>query len=128
MTNQRDKRHDEKRRMSNRVSDLCRYIGFGVVAVTWTLVTSTSDFATGVTAEYRTWLMLSASGGILTVLFDYLQYLAGYWSANEALSREDNLFDDASLAYKSRRILFWAKQASAIACIVILIVVVIGNI
>lgn len=128
MTDQRKKVLEEKRHVSSRVSDLCRYIGFGVVAVTWTLITSTSDFATSITTNYRTWLMLSAIGGILTILFDYLQFLAGYLSVNEALNRTDNTYDDKSLAYKSRKVLFWLKQVTAIACIVILIVVVISNI
>ena len=72
--------------------------------------------------------MLSATGGILAILFDYLQFLAGYFSVNKALDSADNTYDTALISYKLRVIFFWAKQAAAVIGILILIVVVTTNI
>jgi hypothetical protein len=72
--------------------------------------------------------MLSACGGILTIFFDYLQFLAGYFSVNEALGRADNTYNEASASYKCRVFFFWAKQVSAVVGIMLLIGLVIANI
>jgi len=128
MTDQRQKVLEEKRHVSSKVSDLCRYIGFGVVAVVWTMLTSSSEFASSVTANYQIYLLLSASAGILTIFFDYLQFLAGYLSVNKALDSENSRYDKSSILYKSRIFFFWAKQVTTVFGIVILVWVVLSNI
>lgn len=128
MTEQRQKVLEEKRHVSIQISDLCRYIGFGVVAVVWTMLTASSDFASNVTANYRISLLLSASAGILTIFFDYLQFLAGYVSVNKALSSDNNSYDKNWKSYKLRIFFFWAKQFSAVIGILILVWIVLSNI
>jgi len=128
MTDKREKVLEEKRHVSSKVSDLCRYIGFGVVAVVWTMLTASSEFASGVTANYRIYLLISATAGILTIFFDYLQFLAGYISVNKALDSENSSYDKSSISYKSRIFFFWAKQVTTVFGIVILVWVVLSNI
>ncbi len=72
--------------------------------------------------------MISVTGGILAILFDYFQFLAGYLSVNKALSSSDDMYDSESLAYKLRGFFFWAKQVAAVTGIAILIVVITRNI
>ena len=128
MTDQRKAVLDEKRHVSTNISNLCRYIAFGTVAVNWALITSTAQFASSIAASAGSSLMLSATGGILAILFDYLQFLAGYFSVNKALDSTDNTYNTALISYKLRVFFFWAKQAAAVIGILILILVVTTNI
>lgn len=115
---------EEKRHVSSKVSDLCRYIGFGVVAVAWATLNSSANFAVELTSNFQTELTISAVLGLLTVGLDYLQFVAGYLAVNRALQSENNEYDSASLSYKLRVWSFWVKQATAAGAIVALLYVV----
>lgn len=128
MTDQRKAVLDEKRHVSTKISDLCRYIAFGTVAANWALITSTAQFASNIAAGSGQLLMISVTGGILAILFDYLQFLAGYFSVNKALNSSDDSYDPKLLSYKFRAFFFWAKQVAAVTGIAILIVVITSNI
>ena len=118
---------DQSQHTSNKVSDLCRFVGFGVIAVAWTALNSTSDFATTIASDYRVQLVWSAIFGILTIAFDYLQFLSGYISAQSALASERNSYDKGSVSYKARRACFKLKQVTVGIGIGILLFVVMGS-
>ena len=115
---------DQKTHVSGKISDMCRYVGFGVIAVAWTTLNSSADFSISVASGFHMELTVSALFGILTVAFDYLQFLCGYFSVNDALKAENNNYDSSSLSYRFRSHFFWAKQVTAAGAILILLYVV----
>jgi len=118
---------DQKTHVSGKISDMCRYIGFGVVAVAWTTLNSSAAFSVSVASNHRTALIGSAIFGILTVAFDYLQFLCGYFSINEALKSSTNEYDSSSASYRFRSHFFWAKQVTAALAMLFLLYVVLRS-
>ena len=113
MSEQYEKVLEEKRHVSSRVSDLCRYIGFGLVAVVFVLLSSGSDYAKGVVSQHQNMLLFIGGTGCLTVIFDYLQFFAGYITVNRALKNTERNYnyDDKSLSYKIRNWCFILSSA-----------------
>lgn len=105
---------EEKKHTSSKISDLVRYISFGLVAITYALFTSTAAFAEDLLEQYKTLMLWASFFGGITIAFDYLQFLCGYLSTNKALIRSDNpnTYDDKWITYKARKWFFWMKQAT----------------
>jgi hypothetical protein len=116
MSEQYDKVLEEKRHVSSRVSDLCRYIGFGLAAVVFLLLSSNSGYAKSVALQHQNMLLLIGGTGCLTVIFDYLQFLAGYFTVNRAINNTENNYeyDRKWPAYKLRIWSFYIKQCTTI--------------
>jgi len=117
---------DEKRHVSSRISDLSRYMGFGLVAVVYTILTSNSRLVMSIYTNYSGWLLGVAVLGIITIISDYLQFLAGYVNVQNALRNEVGNFeyDDKSLSYWFRNFAFKLKQITALLGALILICVI----
>lgn len=113
---QRAKVLEEKRHVSSRISDLSRYIGFALVAVVYAILTSDSAVISKLYGSRTTILLVAAAFGAVTVVLDYLQFLAGYFSVQAALRNETGAYkyNDKSISYQARSIAFWAKQAFAV--------------
>jgi len=77
MCNNMDSVLDEQRHVSSKISDLCRYIGFGITAAVYSIFVSKSDFAMSLLASDKLLLVLTAITAIVIILFDYLQFLCG---------------------------------------------------
>lgn len=107
---------EEKFKVSSRISDLSRYIGFGLVAVVYTILTSDSQAIANLYGNRTTLLLAAACLGAVAIVLDYVQFLAGYFSVQEALKNEGEgyRYDDQSIAYKARNFAFWAKQVAAL--------------
>lgn len=105
----------EKRHVSSKISDLSRYVGFGLVAVVYAILTSDSKIVIQLYERYTTALLAAAFFGALTVILDYLQFLGGYLAVEQALQNEEGsyCYDDKSFWYKLRVNAFWMKQATA---------------
>lgn len=118
---QRSKVLEEKRHVSSKISDLSRYIGFGLVAVAYAILTSDSASVQKLYEDRQLLIILSAGFGTLAVIFDYVQFLAGYLAVQTAISNAGGGFkyDDGSLSYKLRTWAFWVKQVAALAGAVI---------
>ena len=116
MSDAKQLRLDHKIAVTARISETSRFVGFGIVAWLFAVNTSESSFAAGYVESYKFWLNVAGIAGFLTIVADYLQYLAAYFSVNRALEREhDNYkFDHKHFAYLAQRFLFWAKQAFAV--------------
>jgi len=117
---------EQKEKMSSRISDLCRYIGFGLVAVVYTILTSESKVVISIYEHYTDWLLGIAFLGLLTIIFDYLQYLGGYYSVEKALKNEagNYQYDDESFWYCLRNSAFIFKQSTAFIGALILVFVI----
>jgi len=117
MFNQRDKRLDEKRHVSQKLSDLIRYISFGIIAACYSMFTSDTNLILGILAKYKWHLSVATEFSVLSIALDYLQFLFAYFSNNEALSKESNLYNKDSICYQWRTYCFYLKQASTLISI-----------
>ena len=123
---------DEKRNVTSRISDTARYIGFGLLAVYYTSMSGDSAFAVSLRAGLSKYL-LHAMGfaGAAAILFDYLQYLFGARSVEEALADPGSEYNPRSCAYKAREMFFtlkqWAVGVGAILLIVLVFSAAVGR-
>lgn len=117
---------EQKEKVSARISDLCRYIGFGLVAVVYAILTSDSKTVISIYEHYTGLLLGVAALGVLTIIVDYLQYLGGYYSVEKALKNEagNYQYDDESFWYCLRNSAFIFKQFSAFVGALILVFVI----
>jgi hypothetical protein len=117
---------EEKKHVSSKISDLSRYIGFGLVAVVYTILTSDSELVISIYRNYTSWLLGVAVLGIFTIILDYLQFLGGYFNVQNALkNKEGNYsYNNESCSYKLRDIAFKFKQVTAFLGAFILIYVI----
>ncbi len=117
---------EQKEKVSARVSDLCRYIGFGLVAVVYAILTSDSKAVISIYEHYTGFLLGVAALGVFTIIFDYLQYLGGYYSVEKALKNEigNYQYDDKSFWYRLRSSAFIFKQFTAFIGALILVFVI----
>lgn len=118
----RKSRLEEKQVVTSRISETCRYIGFGLLALFYTMKTSDGRFAQELVANHSFALYVLGASGAAAVLFDYLQYMAGSVAVERALNREDtaHLYSTEWRSYQAREACFWAKQAAALIGVVCL--------
>ncbi len=123
---QRERVLEEKKNVSSRISDLCRYIGFGLVAVVFTILSSDSELVIGIYENYTGWLLSASVLGTLTIILDYLQFLSGYRVVQKALCNKKGnyMYDDTSFWYWLRNFAFMAKQITAFSGAIILVIVI----
>lgn len=114
-------RLDEKRNVTGRISDTCRFIGFGLLAVFYTLKSSSEGFAVGLKDNYPCVVLAVGIFGGGAILFDYIQYWAGSRSVERALNTEDFQFDPKHWSYITRGFAFAAKQALVFLGVIALI-------
>lgn len=103
---------NEKRHVTQNVTGLVRYIAFGITAACFAIFSSSSEFSVAIISTRQNTLLLAAILAVLTIFFDYLQFVAATCSVNKALENKDGnfLYDDEWLSYKVREIFFVLKQ------------------
>lgn len=101
-----------KESLSSTISELCRYIAFGLLVAFYTIRVDSSNFAGTLRGEGLLVFLIGLCGA-LAVLCDYLQYVCGLVTVNRALSTEVYEYDDQSWAYWGRQVTFEAKQLFA---------------
>lgn len=69
---------EERDYTSAKLSELARYIGFGLAGLTLVLYTSSSPFAVKLLTAFRGEILFVSAVGCVVILFDFLQYLVGY--------------------------------------------------
>lgn len=123
----REKILEEKKNVTSRISDTCRYIGFGLLAVYYTIMSGDNSFATNLQSGALTYWALQGIGiaGAVAILFDYLQYFFGSRAVEEALASETHQYNEDSCAYRARRLFYNLKQCSVGAGAVLLLFVVV---
>lgn len=120
---------DEKRLVTSRISETTRYIGFGLLATFYALLSSNDPFPAHLKADHSLALRLMALCGVVAVLFDYLQYVFGRRAVQNALDRKDKPFtyNRTWPSYRARQGCFWVKQAAALVGSFILLIVLVAN-
>jgi hypothetical protein len=83
---------DDLSNASENITTLSRFIGFGLVALSFTLLSGTEDPLVAVARDYKTMIALIAVLGVLTILCDYLHFLFSYLTSSKARKRKDKPF------------------------------------
>ena len=114
----------EKQFVTGRISESVRYVGFGLLAIFYAIVSSDSAFAIRIAHEYSWEMRGIAISGAAAILLDYLQYFCGGIVIEAALNRTGdgaNLADRQSVWYKLRTLFYWVKQVPAfVGCILLI--------
>lgn len=98
----------DKRDMSRQISDNNRYIAFGLVAITYVLLSSESAIANKIATSQPFLVICVGAAGALGVIFDYAHYVIGLMNADKALKNND-LYDDEWRVYIWKNRMFWAR-------------------
>jgi hypothetical protein len=80
----RAKFRENQNYFSSKISELARYIGFGLVAVSFGLLSSDAIFAKMIVAKTTNTLAWAGLLGVAAVLADYLHLLMGWFSNTQA--------------------------------------------
>jgi hypothetical protein len=118
-----DRVRAEKKNMSGKISDICRFIGFGLLAAFYTIYTDDQRFGALLSdGSWAKFLLISfAFAGAVAIFFDYMQYAAGYRSVKDAIGADNKMYRDESWAYWIWNNAFLAKQAATlIGCLALI--------
>ena len=112
----RRERFADKKETSGRIGETSRFIGFGLVALVFTIHGSEKQFAMEIRNSYEFMVNLMGLLGCLTILTDYLQFVCGYFSVSDALKRPERSYsyNRKTTAYQGRVVFFWIKQVFAL--------------
>src|ERR1700754_4678041 len=98
---------EELKFLTNRISELARYIAFGLSALFFLLLSSTSDFAKVVMQNHGRLIISISFVGCLALLADYAQYLFGKIYVGRVL---DQARAGGSRIYDRRDRWDWSRQ------------------
>ncbi len=115
---------DDKQAVTSRISETCRYISFGLLAIFYTLHTTKDDYGRQILAKGPVLLTTMALLAALSILCDYLQYFSGRQATERALMSDDQRYDTSWASYRLRGFFFIAKQILMLGGAAILLVVI----
>lgn len=125
-----DKICEDLEYLSGKISDLTRTISLSVLALVWLFIAGGANAPALRAAPSHGLLLLSGLFVLLSLLSDYLQFIAGYANSKkvlgvaEASTDQQATYDPTSALYRVRSWLFWVKQLFALASLVLLLVAV----
>jgi hypothetical protein len=115
----------DKQNASGQVSSNNRFISFGLIGLTWTVLTSTDSLATKLLADHPFWVVLVGIIGCFGVLLDYMHYLCAAEAATQAIKNEtegsEHEYDPDSWQYKWRNCLYFLRTVNSILGTIVLI-------
>ncbi len=123
---QREKVLGEKRHVSSKLSELIRYIAFGLIAACYLIFSSSSEFASKMMDSHKLLLILTTIFAVITILFDYLQFLGGFYSVEKALKNSEGnyYYSRSAFSYRLRNSMFFAKQITLLYGIITFLIVI----
>ncbi|MDX8449115.1 MULTISPECIES: hypothetical protein [Mesorhizobium] len=111
-----------KERVTTKLSDIVRFIGLGLVAVFYTIKTGSSY--PNFNALQDILLYTVGLAGVLSVLLDYIQYVANYESVEAALRRDNFTYDKDSKPYKRAEFAFkWKQRVTSLGAVALIALV-----
>ena len=110
------------------VSTLARATALGMLALIWGLLFSDSASVQYVSKALGSRFLIGvAASCVVILLFDFLQYAAGYLSTKQAFDRAVNgesYYDMSTVAYQARTWFFWLKQALVVGTVLTFVIAV----
>lgn len=117
---------EQKQFVTGRISETVRYIGFGILAIFYAVVSADGQFGQSIARDMQLELKLMAIFGVIAVLVDYLQYIFGDRAVERAILGEGEgqyRYDKKWFVYRARTACYWFKQLAALAgCILLLMI------
>jgi hypothetical protein len=113
--------------LSGKISDLTRTISLSVLALVWLFIAGGEGAPTLRSSPNSGLLLLAGLFVLLSLLSDYLQFVFGYANSKEVLeiaeasdSRQAK-YNEKSVLYRARAVLFWLKQLFALSALGVLL-------
>jgi|TARA_R110002049_G_scaffold44111_1_gene129282 hypothetical protein len=109
---------------SSKVSETSRYIGYGLVAAAFSLLSRATEFSKGMEPFADNLLIWSAICGCVAVSLDYLQMLMGWLAASQAANNKPD-YEPTKLGgifVKILNVAFYGKQAVAVVGVIFLLI------
>lgn len=116
-----DKAYDEQRHVSCNITEMCRYINFGIIAASYTLISSDNASAIKILETIPRAIVAPAYFSAVSLALDYLQFTSAYLNIREAIKSKTFLHDSSLWTYVCRDALFWGKQLFCVIAIVFFI-------
>ncbi len=116
--------------VSGKISDLTRTIALSVLALVWLFIAGGDDAPTLRSSPNSGLLLLAGFLVLLSLLSDYLQFVFGYANSKEVLEvaeaseARQAKYNQKSVLYRARSILFWLKQLFALSALAVLLIAV----
>ena len=111
---------DEQRFVTGRLSETCRYICFGLLALFYSIRDSDKGFSKELLNGFSGCLNLVALFAALAIIADCAQYVMGGIAVKEALKNK-NRYNDGWLSYKARTWFYEAKQYLTLSAAVLFV-------
>lgn len=111
---------------SDLLSTRVRTIAVSTLALVWLFLAGGSSSPVLPVAPDRNLLLGSGALALGALVFDYLQYLIGYWVSNsvrhtaEKSTKKEADYNYTDRRYKARTFFFWVKQALMVPALVCL--------
>jgi hypothetical protein len=102
---------------SSRMSETVRYVGFGLIALTYTIITSQAPYAVVLMRDHPFWPYWLLILGCAAVLLDYAQYFCAYEDAAQSVAVPNRQFSVSRFALW-QGIFFRLKQLATICGVV----------
>ena len=100
---------EAKNDVSSKISESCRYVGFGLLAIFYSLKFGDSSLQD--IGKSHFWLVIAVGlFGFLAILFDYLQYYFGYRAIDVASKSPNYKYHAKSFNYRAWNFFFDYKQ------------------
>lgn len=117
---------EQKQFVTGRISETVRYIGFGLLALFYAMISADTAIPAKIVSKMPEMLQFMAVFGVLAISLDYLQYFFGDRAVEFALSGSGeaaNRYNTKWFVYRARTWCYWLKQVSAMSGCVFLIVI-----
>ena len=113
----------QKRFATSKVSELCRLVGIGLLALSYSVLISDTNVSEALVKNYKLLLFLLGLSGALTIAFDYIQYFSAKIQAEKAIDNKEYEFQP-NKHWKSSKIrngAYICKQYTALFGVIILV-------
>lgn len=116
---------NEKANVTGKISDTCRFVGFGLLAVFYTIKLDLKSLTPTFDSLPSGLVIAVGLFGGLAIFFDYLQYWCGSRAVDHALSRSSRYdYDENRWEYKGRKAFYCLKQLAVFLGVLSIIIVV----
>lgn len=118
---------DDLNFVTDRLSTQVRTLALGVLTFVWGIIISDSELAKSIAQPLNSQLLGIAGGAILTMLLDFLQYVAGYLNTARLLTgveragATEGTYNYHSWGFRFRRFFFWTKVGVVIITVLALL-------
>ncbi|RWL80298.1 MAG: hypothetical protein EOR67_21035 [Mesorhizobium sp.] len=122
LEDRRKRLYDFKEKVTTKLSDIVRFIGLGLIAVFYTIKNGTAYKTFDHTQTYL--LYFVGVTGVVSILLDYIQYVANFASVDAALKKDNLKYEKESCSYRTAELAFkWKRHVTTIGALALIALV-----